>query len=105
MELEINTPNIGKRTQATTAATVPNRRTGISGLLREISQERGTVLRSSPSSDDCSSVCVLSGTIMPAVVMLLLPNEAPPHTDLLNDELWLLDLLMDWALKTDEIDL
>uniref|UniRef100_A0A0A9GFN0 Uncharacterized protein n=1 Tax=Arundo donax TaxID=35708 RepID=A0A0A9GFN0_ARUDO len=51
MELEISTPSIGNRTPATTAATVPNRRTGISGLLRKISQERGTLLRSSPSSD------------------------------------------------------
>jgi hypothetical protein len=99
MELEISTPSIGKITPDTTTANVPNRRTGISGLFREIRRERGTFLHSSPSSDtlDSSSICVLSGTIMLAVVtkcMLVLPKEAPPLIDLLR-----------YALLTAEVDL
>jgi hypothetical protein len=108
MELEINKPNNGKRAPEMTAATVPSRITGISGLLREISRERATLLCSSPSADDCSSVCVLSGTIRPAVetkFMLVLPNEVPPPTDLLNDALLLwLDLLMDRTFRLVEIE-
>jgi len=81
MEMEISTPSIGKITPDTTAANVPNRRTGISGLFREIRRERGTFLHSSPS---------LSRTTMLAVMtkcMLVLPNEAPPLIDLLRDAL------------------
>jgi len=109
MELDISKPNIGNITPDMAAATVPNRRTGISGLFREIRRERATFLHSSPSSDTLGSgsVSVLSGTIMLALVIkctLVLPNEAPPVIDLLRDGACL-DLFKDSTFLTAEVDL
>jgi hypothetical protein len=92
-----------------TAATVPNRRTGISGPFREIRRERATFLHSSPSSNTLGSdsVCVPSGTIMLAILMkctLILPNEALPVIDFLRDGLCI-DLLKDSTFFTAEVDL
>jgi hypothetical protein len=109
MELEISKPSIGKKTPDMAAATVPNRRTGISGLFREIRRQRATFLHSSPSSDSLGSgsVSVLSGTIMLAIATkcaLVLPNEAPPVIDLLRDGVCI-DLLKDSTFLTAEVDL